>query len=49
MIYENNETKMRKKNIEPNSKLNKQIKAINYKEIKQDLALMGHNRAPLEN
>lgn len=49
MIYKNNKTKIRKKNIEPNNKLNKQIKAINYKEIKQDFALMGHHRAPLEN
>ena len=37
---------MIKKNIDPSKKLNKQIKAKSYKEIKQDLALMSHYRAP---
>lgn len=37
MTYENNETKIIKQNIEPKKKLNKQIKAKNFREIKQDL------------
>ena len=49
MIYEKYKTKIIKQNIEANKKLNKQIKAKSYKDVKLDFALMCHYRAPLKN
>ena len=49
MIYDKNETRITKQNTETNKKQNKKIKALNYKEMKQDLALTGQYKEPLKN